>query len=415
MKKPPSLKTKNGNRIDHPRWSFLEKIIEDIKISEVAEFKDYQILTYHDFNFYDCYRIQKDAIEGNYFEQNNMLEELLKKDYLLRLLQKYGSSQTIHESDSIRPILTWLNNANLTINKNTLVLRGPEIESIDDFKNNKSEFGIKIDLRLYSKIEGIWRNLPPVDRALALMASDINNVSFLWGLAFACKKISPGVCAQGIQTTYDLLNELDRNNEIIRVSRILFDQSENETGLKFDILQSRNWIQKMVTYKHAYNNESDSNPNEIISAGESSTVEFKSTLRFHTHLKKSHDDITHSCLKTIAAFLNTEGGKLLIGVSDKGEIVGIKSDGFPDNDKYQLHLFNLMKEYLGSHIASLVSTDMVEVDDKVICLVKCNVSPEPVYLNFKKRGEEYFIRTGPGTTKLSTSEAHKYITNKFSN
>jgi len=36
-----------------------------------------------------------------------------------------------------------------------------------------------------------------------------------------------------------------------------------------------------------------------------------------------------------------------------------------------------------------------------------------LYLNFKNQDEEYFIRTGPGTTKLSTSEAHKYIKDKF--
>ena len=106
-------------------------------------------------------------------------------------------------------------------------------------------------------------------------------------------------------------------------------------------------------------------------------------------------------------------GKLLIGVSDKGEIVGIEKDGFPDNDKYQLHLFNLIKEYLGNNIASLVNAEMVEIGKKFICLVKCDKSPQPVYLKFKKRDEEYFIRTGPGTTKLSTSEAHKYINEKF--
>jgi hypothetical protein len=156
------------------------------------------------------------------------------------------------------------------------------------------------------------------------------------------------------------------------------------------------------------------NPIEsIILGGETAKIEFKSTLRFNLYSGKNDDEITHSCLKTIAAFLNTGGGKLLIGVSDGGNIVGIKKDGFPNNDKYQLHLYNLIKEYLGNHVASLANAEMIEVNDNYICLVKCDKSPEPVYLNFRKKEEEYFIRTGPGTTKLSTSEAHKYIIEKF--
>ncbi|RPJ37658.1 MAG: ATP-binding protein [Deltaproteobacteria bacterium] len=35
---------------------------------------------------------------------------------------------------------------------------------------------------------------------------------------------------------------------------------------------------------------------------------------------------SRACSKTIAAFLNTEGGDLLIGVGDDGAIVGIERD-----------------------------------------------------------------------------------------
>ncbi len=61
------------------------------------------------------------------------------------------------------------------------------------------------------------------------------------------------------------------------------------------------------------------NAEELIKRGESKTLEFKSTLRWS--LKEDRQDdkgVTHAVLKTIAAFLNTEGGDLLIGVADDG-------------------------------------------------------------------------------------------------
>ena len=61
--------------------------------------------------------------------------------------------------------------------------------------------------------------------------------------------------------------------------------------------------------------------------GESKTLEFKSTLRWNTKEDRKDDKvITHSALKTVAAFLNTDGGDLLIGVRDDGSIIGIERD-----------------------------------------------------------------------------------------
>ena len=57
---------------------------------------------------------------------------------------------------------------------------------------------------------------------------------------------------------------------------------------------------------------------ELIDVGESGEVEFKSTLRWHLHAERMDKEIEHASLKTIAAFLNTAGGTLLIGVNDDG-------------------------------------------------------------------------------------------------
>jgi len=53
---------------------------------------------------------------------------------------------------------------------------------------------------------------------------------------------------------------------------------------------------------------------------------------------------TEIYLKAIVAFCNSAGGELLIGVADDGSIVGIEHDGFSNEDKFQLHLRNLLLE-----------------------------------------------------------------------
>src|SRR5439155_9603441 len=56
---------------------------------------------------------------------------------------------------------------------------------------------------------------------------------------------------------------------------------------------------------------------ELLKLQESKTLEFKSSLRWS--LKEDRQDdrlVTHAVLKTVAAFLNSEGGDLVIGVAD---------------------------------------------------------------------------------------------------
>ena len=78
------------------------------------------------------------------------------------------------------------------------------------------------------------------------------------------------------------------------------------------------------------------NAEELIKRGESKTLEFKSTLRWS--LKEDRQDdkgVTHAVLKTIAAFLNTEGGDLLIGVADDG--VDRRHRARPARERRQVH------------------------------------------------------------------------------
>src|SRR5260370_15920823 len=90
------------------------------------------------------------------------------------------------------------------------------------------------------------------------------------------------------------------------------------------------------------------NAAELIKRGESKTLEFKSTLRWS--LKENRQDnkgVTHAVLKTIAAFLNTEGGDLLVGVADNGSIVGIERDQLENHHKFMPHPSQIVRNCPG--------------------------------------------------------------------
>lgn len=160
------------------------------------------------------------------------------------------------------------------------------------------------------------------------------------------------------------------------------------------------------------------NAEELVKQGESKTLEFKSTLRWN--LKEDRQDdkaVTHAALKTIAAFLNTEGGDLLIGVADDRSIVGIERDQFDSDDRFVLHLAQVVRNGLGDRASTCIDAKTQIVQEKTVCVVSCQRSPEPVFLKWHGLEAEaqgdFFVRSGPGTVKLTRDGVPQYIQTRF--
>ena len=151
---------------------------------------------------------------------------------------------------------------------------------------------------------------------------------------------------------------------------------------------------------------------KVVVNGESEAVEFKSTLRTNLHTGNKDPRIELSVLKTLAGFLNTNGGMLVIGVSDVGSPVGIQTDDFDNEDKMSLHLVNIVKTRMGVQAMTNLHAHFDDHDDCRVMAVKCGKSPTPVFL---KDGdtERFYIRTGPSTTELSASQTQEFIKQRF--
>jgi len=151
---------------------------------------------------------------------------------------------------------------------------------------------------------------------------------------------------------------------------------------------------------------------DLIKKGEAEKLEFKSTLRVNLHTNEMDKRVENAVLKTIVSFLNSEGGTLLVGVSDSGEISGIEKDKFLNNDKFNIHFANLIKEKIGKEFFPYIRSELVLINDKTILKVESSKSDKPVFLK-EDKDEEFYIRLGPTSVQISGSKLWEYIKNNF--
>lgn len=146
----------------------------------------------------------------------------------------------------------------------------------------------------------------------------------------------------------------------------------------------------------------------LIRSGEGAELEFKSTLRWNLKAGRPGKEIEIAWLKTVAAYMNSEGGILLIGVKDSGDILGLDTDAFQNDDKCLLHINNLIKQHIGLEFSPYIRYEILPVGDRKIVAVECTRSAAPVFLK-NNNTEEFYIRSGPSSIRLSMSETLTYI------
>ncbi|MCF8609526.1 ATP-binding protein [Gordonia sp. HY285] len=157
---------------------------------------------------------------------------------------------------------------------------------------------------------------------------------------------------------------------------------------------------------------------ELLLAGESDRLEFKSTARVNVRTGEKDARMEQVIAKTVSAFLNSDGGTLLIGVDDDGAPLGLDADyatlRVPDADRYELWLRDLLVTSVGQNAAAQVAIAVEDVTRdgvaRPVCRLRAAASPRPVYLRpGKNTDREFWVRTGNSTRRLSVDEAAEYV------
>jgi len=154
---------------------------------------------------------------------------------------------------------------------------------------------------------------------------------------------------------------------------------------------------------------------KVIQKGENEKVEFKPSLRYDYRQIKTNKNLEDVILKSIAGFLNGEGGILIIGVNDYGKVLGLANDFWSlkikTKNSFEQRLMLIISNTFGKDICSKIHITFHGIEDKEICCILIDHSKRPVYVK-ENNQTIFFLRTGNVTNPLSTSETVEYLGSK---
>jgi serine/threonine protein kinase len=177
-----------------------------------------------------------------------------------------------------------------------------------------------------------------------------------------------------------------------------------------------------------------SNVGALIAAGESDLVEFKASLH-HPYdplpvdmmhkiaagkldearaWKEVEKGLNLSVTKTLAAFLNSSGGTLLVGVADSGSVLGIEADyphlpgGKQNLDGWQLSLRNIVNRALGDEVWGVINVSLVTHEQAVVAVITC---PRRASETWHSEGDKhvFYMRSSSATESLQGPKLTRYV------
>ena len=162
---------------------------------------------------------------------------------------------------------------------------------------------------------------------------------------------------------------------------------------------------------------------DMIAEGESDEVEFKSSLRWDYKQEMVNKKLEEVIVKSVAAFANAQGGTLLVGVDDEGQILGLDRDygslGNADRDKFEVHLRNILNQNFGKALVTTkIQIQFHPIGDKEVCRIEVSPVAGPVLVKFvDKNGqaqELFYVRSGNSSQELSKAEMLAYLNERAS-
>jgi CBS domain-containing protein len=151
---------------------------------------------------------------------------------------------------------------------------------------------------------------------------------------------------------------------------------------------------------------------QLINMDEGQRLEFKASLRYNNVRGCVDQELEYNCLKTICAFLNADGGDLLIGVSDDNWVVGLETDYVTlpkkNRDGFENHLVNQVSNKIGDVFLDKIKFTFHVLYGKEMCRVHVLPSREPAFLHEKNK-QYFYVRTGNNSRPFKIADATKYL------
>jgi type I restriction enzyme, R subunit len=156
---------------------------------------------------------------------------------------------------------------------------------------------------------------------------------------------------------------------------------------------------------------------ELIAGDGTHEVEFKSTARWNLRDGYKDKRMEDAVVKTIAGFLNTDGGMLFVGGNDQREPIGLAHDTAvikpPNVDGFVNWLATHLIGAFTDTAVMRTRTRIDAVDGVEICRVDVAVSLAPVTARMSDRAEAFWVRMNNSTRALPEIEIEDYVRDRW--
>jgi len=245
-----------------------------------------------------------------------------------------------------------------------------------------------------------------------LLVNDIANRAFITA-STNISIINNKLPAEYFKDIINSFGEITLKKQLIPLDRNLWKIENYELFLKkrrhIIVQEINNYLDSFIFEEEE---EREIEIKDLINMGESNILEYKSSIRWDYNENRINKDLEKVILKTVCGFLNNQGGTLLIGVDDSGNAIGIESDlltiNRKDKDGYFQFLTNKIHEYIGAEILQYIDIKFEKYDEKTICILNIDRSPQPVFLRENNK-MIFYTRMGNTTKSLDAEEQHNYI------
>ena len=156
---------------------------------------------------------------------------------------------------------------------------------------------------------------------------------------------------------------------------------------------------------------------ELLANDEDDAVEFKSTARWDVREARRNPATEDAIVKTVAAFLNTGGGTLLIGVGPDCSVVGLDLD-YPhvkpsNGDGFVNWLTTHLANALGTAAVMRTRARIVTFGGCKLCRLDAAASSRPVWATTSKEGHVFFVRMNNSSRALADEDAEAFIADRW--
>lgn len=205
-----------------------------------------------------------------------------------------------------------------------------------------------------------------------------------------------------------------------KLKELKFKSESNRLEFKASMCEpAYNWKKIKELTEELINSTSD----KVATERSNEIQKFWSMKLTQTEKEVLRKPIKHSIAKNLAAFANTNGGEIYVGIEDDFTIQGLIYDNeiYRSEEDIKKLFDSIVNDYIGKEFSRLFEVELMNLPNNLSVLkvsVQKNDAQSGIWIKVDKTGsrlragnEEFYVRGQQEANQLSTKEYHNWITN----